>query len=302
MGYDILSFQGVTSQRLDRYIEVKTYSGQPHFFLSDGEQAAALKYGTNYCLYLVDLLQISSPGYQPLIIQDPLNSLDAHWQEKVQRREFTYVGSNTLPADIDTANVLIGCYNSNEHLQWIRHNHAYNVRQGNINGSVLADDITHNVSYLLLYAGPSPRTYRLYTVDAVRTVTREDMCRMRYPHPHAQRYLLYHLTALLDTPPLDIMQILRSYNDKLQRTSGTPIYLSGARLRPYLLNAPTQQGISSARIYTNEGKPWSEVQTIQLSALYRTGTPIDALAHRLKRTPHEIRAQLISLSLLTPQN
>lgn len=299
MGYDILSFQGITSRHPDRYIEVKTYSGTPHFFWSQGEQAAARKYGTNYCIYLIDDSKLSTPDYKPLIIQDPINSLDDKWQEKVQSREFTFVAEDcALPQDIDTKTVLVGCYNDNYHLQWILHNHAYNVRQGAINGSVHNDEVTSNVGYLLLYAGPSPRTYRLYAIDKVRQATRSDMLRMGYPNPHAQRYLLYHLTRKIDTPALDIMQILRSYNDKLQRTSGTPIYISGTVLRRFLLNAPTQQGISSTRIYTNEGKPWTSVQTAQLSALYQTGTSIDVLAHKLKRTPQEIKSQLSAQGLL----
>lgn len=294
MGYDILSFDGMASDIQDRYIEVKSYSGQPHFILSEGELAAANKYGTKYYLYLVDINQIDRPGYEPTVIQNPTANIGSRWQEKVKSREFVFVGdSPTLPQDIADSTVLIGCYNNNEHLQWILHNHAYNVRQGNINGSILTDEVSQRVRYLLLYAAPSPRTYRLYTIGESRTVNRSDMLRMHYPNPHAQRYLLYHITGKIDAPPLDIMQILRSYNDKQQRTSGTPIYMSGTQLTRYLLNGPVQQGTSNVRIYSNEGKPWSQVQIAQLVALYRTGTAIDGLAHKMKRSAKEIKEQLI---------
>jgi len=298
MGYDILSFQGITSRSHDRYIEVKTYSGAPHFFVSAGEQAAATKYGTQYCLYLVDITRIHEPRYQPIIVQDPIHNLDDHWQEKVQNREFTFVDSQHLPEDIDTATVLVGCYNTNEHLQWILHNHAYNVRQGSINGSVNTDGITQTAHYLLLYNVREPRTYRLYSIKEVRSISRLDMQRMRYPNPHAQRYLLYHITGLIEAPPLDIMQILRTHNDKLLRTSGTPIYVSGLQLRRYLLGGLAQQGTSNARVYTDEGKPWTVVQTAKLQALYLSGSTIAQLAHEFKRTAAEINNQLSVLKLI----
>lgn len=299
IGYDILSFKGVTSKYPDRYIEVKTYSGKPHFFLSASEQAAATKYGDCYFIYLIDINKTNISGYEPIIIQNPVRNLAGGWQETVQSKEFTYVEKDlSLPEDIDDSTILVGCYNSNEHLLWIQNKHAYNVRQGFINGNILSDEMTNNVRYLLLYASPSPRTYRLYSVKETREVTRQDMLRMGYPHPHAERYLLYHITGEVAAPPLDIMQILRTYNDKLKRTSGTPIYLSGKQLKSYLLNAPKQNGTSTMRLYTNEGKPWSQVQQAQLAALYQTGTAIDALAHKLKRTTQEIKAQLIAQGLL----
>lgn len=36
-GYDILSYNGVDSEKLDRFIEVKSYLGSPHFYWSQNE-------------------------------------------------------------------------------------------------------------------------------------------------------------------------------------------------------------------------------------------------------------------------
>lgn len=69
--------------------------------------------------------------------------------------------------------------------------------------------------------------------------------------------------------------------------------MSGTQLTRYLLNGPVQHGTSNVRIYSNEGKPWSQVQIAQLVALYRTGTAIDVLAHKMKRSAKEIKEQLI---------
>ncbi len=301
-GYDILSFMGTTSSRHDRYIEVKTYSGEPHFFLSASEQSAATRYGNNYFVYLVDKARINDPGYAPHIIQNPASTLlqNEQWQEKIQTREFTYVDTQQqqLPDDLDASTVLIGCFRTNEQLNWIRHNHAYNVRSSIINGAVRKDEVTSAVKYLLLYFVREPRTYSIYKVSGIRYADRAYMLRTGYPDPHANEYLLYELTKKIELPLIDIMQIVRTYNDILQRTSGTPIYLSGRDLKQYMPSAPHNPGTAPRRLYTNEGKPWHTADKALLKALYLSATPIDALAHRLHRTAEEIKSQLQAQGLL----
>lgn len=299
-GYDILSFIGPASTTPDRYIEVKTYTTTPHFFLSASEQAAAHRYGTNYFLYLVDLSEVAKPGYQPLILQDPISNLNEQWHEKVQSREFIFSGAalQHIPQDLDSSTILIGCFTSNDHLNWILRSHSYNVRQGIINGSVASNEMTSAPEFLLLYSVRDPRTYRLYDISGVSTATREEMCAKGYPNPHASRYILYHLRSRLETIPIDIMALLATYNDKNVRSSGMPIYLSGGVLRKYLLGGPSPQGIAPKRIFSNEGKPWTEANRSMLAALYQTGTSIPALAHTLKRNVEEIKAQLHHLGLL----
>lgn len=70
-GYDILSFNDGDSAQYDRYIEVKSYFGTPHFFWSANEYETAQKSGEKYYLYLVDMEKYLTPGYQPLIIPNP---------------------------------------------------------------------------------------------------------------------------------------------------------------------------------------------------------------------------------------
>lgn len=265
LGYDILSLRGNSSNAPDFHIEVKTYSGEPHFFLSQGEQAAARKYGINYAVYLVDINKLHTPDYAPTIIHDPARSLltedgdlSDRWQEMVQQREFRFINgnANALANDFESSTVLIGCYNNMSHYTWIQRCSAYNVRMGFINGSVVSDEVARSVRYLLLYDCVAPRTYSMYRIDTCKNVTRNDMLRWRYPNPHASEYLLYHLQEQVPAPALDIMQILRTYNDKVHRTSGTPIYLQGKTLVHYFLGGtPLGYHSSQTRVYTNEGKP-----------------------------------------------
>lgn len=70
-GYDILSFNDQFSESLSRFIEVKTYSGRPHFYWSKNEINVARLRHINYYLYLVDISKINDFDYIPHIICDP---------------------------------------------------------------------------------------------------------------------------------------------------------------------------------------------------------------------------------------
>ena len=70
-GYDIISYDDISSVRLNRFIEVKTYKGKPHFHWSANEIRTSKIRADHYFLYLVDYDKISEDGYEPIIIQDP---------------------------------------------------------------------------------------------------------------------------------------------------------------------------------------------------------------------------------------
>lgn len=339
LGYDICSFEGLTSTVIDRYIEVKTYNGNPHFFLSQGEWAAANKHTTHYYIYLVDNSKVATPGYKPTIICDPAHTLvtNDNWSENIQQREFTLATqADPLPADFDASTILIGCFKDNPHLSWIRHSHRYNVRkeivtryiqsphtngsaershipgaaeqshipgvaeQSHIPGAVVADEIGLGVRYLVLYNVCEPRSYRVYTVQGASIATNADMRKMQYPNPRCPAYVVYRLSGVVELPGIDIMRLLRTNNDKVTRTSGTPIFISGKELRQYLIDG-TQQRLVGApapkRIFTNEGKPWSANQSQRLEVLVSMHRSIAEIAHEMKRTPAEIHTQLQVLGL-----
>ena len=74
-GFDIVSVNDNNSLSSDRYIEVKTYKGTPHFILSDNEKDKASLIGESYFIYLVDDDRINDEGYIPMIICNPCNSI-----------------------------------------------------------------------------------------------------------------------------------------------------------------------------------------------------------------------------------
>lgn len=74
-GFDIVSFNNDDSNTFDRFIEVKTYIGKPHFYWSKNEIDKARLMGDAYFIYLVDYQKINTNGYNPLCISNPIKNI-----------------------------------------------------------------------------------------------------------------------------------------------------------------------------------------------------------------------------------
>lgn len=74
-GFDIISFEGIESLYIDRFIEVKSYSGKLEFYWSSNEIRIAKKKKNCYYLYLVDRDKANSKIYNPIIIKNPYDSV-----------------------------------------------------------------------------------------------------------------------------------------------------------------------------------------------------------------------------------
>lgn len=74
-GFDIVSFNSNASIKQDRFIEVKCYTGVPHFHWSRNEIEKAKLMGDAYYLYIVEWTSIKKPGYVPTIICNPYEAL-----------------------------------------------------------------------------------------------------------------------------------------------------------------------------------------------------------------------------------
>lgn len=85
-GYDIVSFNEVESIELDRFIEVKSFSGIPSFHWSRNEIDVARFKKDQYFIYLVDREKIGIESYVPTIIQNPYETVlenDTEWNKRV---------------------------------------------------------------------------------------------------------------------------------------------------------------------------------------------------------------------------
>ena len=76
-GYDIISCQNDASKQYDRYIEVKSFRGNAHFYWSSNEKSVSETLKTNYFLYLVDLTELEKnpDTYIPQIICNPAEEI-----------------------------------------------------------------------------------------------------------------------------------------------------------------------------------------------------------------------------------
>lgn len=74
-GYDIVSFANGDSADYDRFIEVKTYVGEEHFYWSSNEIEKAKLLRNQYVLILVDANRINEHGYKPVEITNPSENI-----------------------------------------------------------------------------------------------------------------------------------------------------------------------------------------------------------------------------------
>jgi len=90
-GYDVVSYEDVTSEVFTRFIEVKSCSIDHRFFWSKNEVLQARLRKNQYFLYLVDPKKIGKADYIPLIIQNPYDNvfLDKSWTREEQSWLFT---------------------------------------------------------------------------------------------------------------------------------------------------------------------------------------------------------------------
>lgn len=70
-GFDIISYDTEISEKYDRFIEVKSYLGNPHFYWSENEIETAKLYGERYFIYFIDVSKVDDPLYEPRIICNP---------------------------------------------------------------------------------------------------------------------------------------------------------------------------------------------------------------------------------------
>lgn len=70
-GYDIVSFENGDSVNYDRFVEVKFFCGQSHFYWSKNEIDTASLLGGQYHIYLINAEKVDNPNYVPMIICNP---------------------------------------------------------------------------------------------------------------------------------------------------------------------------------------------------------------------------------------
>lgn len=305
MGYDILSYAAADSVSHDRFIEVKTYSGHPHFYWTDNEIAAAERLRDQYYIYLVDINRVDVPGYEPTIISSPIDLLyqPNRWNVQPQQYAISLVADENVPSDWDDSTILLGCYNSDEHLRWILSHALYNVREEkDFPGAVnLQSDVVSRAAYLTLYSVANPRVYSLYRlVPSPRRMSRQDMLAVGYSHPHAFSYIVHPIAEKIESFFIDLTNLLKQLNHTSEQTYGTPLYLTGKQLRRFMTSVDHSAPVSIDDRVRREIS-WTNEQDADLIRMYREHVDFNAMALRYNVSRMNIVHRLTQLGLIKPK-
>ena len=124
--------------------------------------------------------------------------------------------------------MLVGCYKSQAHLDWIKHNHLYNIRLGDREGAVPKSGMVVSASRLLLYDATNPEDYQLFELDSTNQImaTNDFMKSKGYPDlkPNNE-YLLYVITDESKvTPYFDVESLRQTYAPMLKK--GSPFFVN----------------------------------------------------------------------------
>jgi len=86
-GYDIISFDNINSEILNRCIEVKSFSEVESFFWSRNEIDVSKIKENEYFLYLIDRSKINDKNYVPFIIQNPYKNVlnENKWNKRIEK-------------------------------------------------------------------------------------------------------------------------------------------------------------------------------------------------------------------------
>ena len=135
------------------------------------------------------------------------------------------------------ADVLIGCYHDQKHLDWIRQQGMYNIRLGSgRDGALTRDDLSRkHVKFIVLYAEghDDENLYLVYRVKGEKLMRRSDMIDVQYPRPPQDSYQCYLLDEEVNVGRYDIFRVIsRARTDKYYK-EGAPIFHHCSDMKEY---------------------------------------------------------------------
>ena len=135
------------------------------------------------------------------------------------------------------ANIVVGCYKNQEHLNWILGQNdkgtlLYNVRLDKSREGALPVTQARSckVSFVVLYdVNNIADGFRVFRVHHTAIMDEERMRKAQYPDPHG-RYFCYVFDEEVSLGDLDVQKIINEHSDSPR---GAPIYLKGSELIRY---------------------------------------------------------------------
>ena len=91
--------------------------------------------------------------------------------------------------------VLVGCYKTKKHFEWIKANNLYNIRMGARKGSLENEQaIFDRTTFLVLYNVDKPSNVSVYKINGHQEMTGKELIEIGYPNPNAgKRYMTFKL-------------------------------------------------------------------------------------------------------------
>ena len=124
--------------------------------------------------------------------------------------------------------MLVGCYKSKDHLEWIKNNNLYNIRLGNRDGAICKSGLIVSASRLLLYDYKNPTNYEVFHLDSSKQIIANNdlMQSKNYPNLKSNRdYILYVLgDCIEDKPSYNVNELKQRYAPKLR--IGSPFFVN----------------------------------------------------------------------------
>lgn len=146
-------------------------------------------------------------------------------QYDIDDSTFPLIAAESIPeytARAKSDMMLVGCYKSKKHREWILNNHLYNIRLGRRNGSLDKSGLMIVASRLLLYNKDKPSEYRVYELDTTKQVlaSPEIMKQKEYPSEKPRSYVLYFMGAeITDAPPYNVEALRQEYAPDLKNNA-----------------------------------------------------------------------------------
>ena len=134
---------------------------------------------------------------------------------------------NDIAAEQSIETLIIGCYRSIDHLNWILSNKVYNVRLNGRRGAITQTYLINKASKLLLYYQSNHKTYKYFNLSKViEHANSEKMSELHYPNYQLDHeYLLYHIEKELIAPIVDVDILIEHYKPVKWKTYA-PIFAS----------------------------------------------------------------------------
>ena len=135
------------------------------------------------------------------------------------------------------ADILIGSYHDEAHLEWIKQQGLYNIRLGSMrDGALPREELDkYNVRFLLLYKEGDEylNEYLVYKINGTKEMRPSDMVKSSYPKAPKYSYECYIIDEEIDIGEYDVFRITSKARTDKTYKEFSPIFLKGSKMMEY---------------------------------------------------------------------